>query len=319
MRCAVCPGLGLAVLLTGLVACGSDGAATNPSAEGGTGGDTLPPPAAGASAGTPAQSAAGARAAGSGGAGVSGAGAGASTSQAGSGLGGVGASGAGSAAGGAGDAGGGASVAGAGAVAGAGGAGAAGSLATDVTTFAKDLNGLFIDVPCAPATPTPLAMMATCMHPANTQHIEKKVTFGGEPNKTYSVVLRVRGVWEPTKIDGGMHPDSKVPFTIGGMIPPGSASSDAINYQQYSIAVSAPKQTFWLNDHQYVAHDIHKEDYQATIQVSGGAMIVVAMNDGNDHEIANWTKDFFEGLPPYDTKPSLGQMLRLDVVSVMAQ
>ena len=40
------------------------------------------------------------------------------------------------------------------------------------------------------------------------------------------------------------------------------------------------------------------------------------MNDGNEREIANWTKDFFEGVPPYDAKPSLGQSLRLDVVSV---
>jgi hypothetical protein len=53
--------------------------------------------------------------------------------------------------------------------------------------------------------------------------------------------------------------------------------------------------------------------------VSGGATLVVTMNDGNDHEIANWTKDYFEGLPPYATKPSLGQMLRLDVVSVAEQ
>jgi hypothetical protein len=43
------------------------------------------------------------------------------------------------------------------------------------------------------------------------------------------------------------------------------------------------------------------------------------MNDGNDHEIANWTKDYFEGVPPFDTMPSLGQTLRLDVVSVTAQ
>jgi hypothetical protein len=133
------------------------------------------------------------------------------------------------------------------------------------------------------------------------------------------VTLRVRGIWEPTQIQSGEHPSGKPPFTVGGMVPPGSNSSDAINYQQYSLRVSAPKQTYWLNDYDYVAHDIHKDDYQVTIDVSGGATIIVTMNDGNDHEIANWTKDFFQGLPPYDTKPSLGQMLRLDVVSVTAK
>ena len=80
--------------------------------------------------------------------------------------------------------------------------------------------------------------------------------------------------------------------------------------------MSKPEQVYWLNDHQYVAHDIHKEDYEATLQVSGGAEVTVIMNDGNDHEIPNWTKDYFEGVPPYDTMPSLGQTLRLDVISV---
>ena len=98
--------------------------------------------------------------------------------------------------------------------------------------------------------------------------------------------------------------------------PPGTASSDAVNYQQYSIQVTEPKQTYWLNDHQYVAHDIHKEDYQATLQIAGGARVTVIMNDGNDHHIANFTKDYFNDVPPYDKTPSLGQSLRLDVVSV---
>jgi hypothetical protein len=209
------------------------------------------------------------------------------------------------------------SAAGAGGQNAAGASGAAGVAAsTDANDYAKALNGLFIDVPCDPSTPTPLAKMATCLHPPNTQKIEKTVTFGGDASTTYAVTLHVRGIWEPTQILNGQHPYDKLPFAVGGMVPPGSASSDAINYQQYSLRVSAPKQTYWLNDHAYVAHDIHKDDYQATIQVSGGATIVVSMNDGNDHEIANWTKDYFEGLPPYDTKPSLGQMLRLDVVSV---
>lgn len=306
MSCVVCPRLGFAWLFAGclacLPACGSDGSSSNPASGAGTGGNAPPPAAAGTSAG-----------------GTPGAGAPAQTGTAGARP--------GAAAAGTGATAGQAEAAGARAAAGtqAAGGGAGGSVAagagaaapaTELTTIAKELNGLFIDVPCDPSTPTPLAMMATCLHPPNTQHIEKKLMFGGEASKTYSVVLHVRGIWEPTKIQSGQRAGSKLPFTVGGMVPAGSAANDAINYQQYSIDVSAPKQKYWLNDHQYVAHDIHKDDYQATIEVSGGAMIVVTMNDGNDHEIANWTKDFYEGLPPYDTKPSLGQMLRLDVVSV---
>ena len=50
--------------------------------------------------------------------------------------------------------------------------------------------------------------------------------------------------------------------------------------------------------------------------MSAGATVTVSMSDGNDHQIANWTADFFQGLLPYDKAASTGQLLRLDVVSV---
>ncbi|MFM2418690.1 MAG: hypothetical protein RL385_3413, partial [Pseudomonadota bacterium] len=170
--------------------------------------------------------------------------------------------------------------------------------------------------PCDTATPTPLAKGATCLHPGTTQHIERVVEIGGSPAARYDVALRVRGIWEPTKIQGGERPVAGHPFTVGGALPAGSGSSDAVSYQQYSIRVSSPTQTYWLNDHQYLAHDIHKEDYVATLRVAGGAKVTVVMNDGNERQIANWTKDYFADVPPYNTAPSTGQSLRLDVMSV---
>jgi hypothetical protein len=188
-------------------------------------------------------------------------------------------------------------------------------MSNDAMSYADGLNELFIDAPCASNTPTPLAQAATCQHPPNTQRIEKPVAFGGDPAITYDVKLRVRGIFEPTTISGGQRPYMDTPFTVGGMV---ASGVDPINYQQYFIKVSKPAQTYWLNDYQYVAHDIHKADYEATIQVAGAADVTVVMNDGNDHEIANWTKDYFMGLEPYASAPSLGQMLRLDVISVSA-
>jgi len=185
---------------------------------------------------------------------------------------------------------------------------------TDAKGFASALDALFVDVPCAPATPTPIAKMATCQHPGTTQHIDKKLQFGGQAGTIYDVKLRIRGIWEPTSIKAGTRPYTKLPFTVGGTVATGSG--DPINYQQYYITVSEPKQTYWLNDYQYVAHDIHKEDYEATLRIAGAASVTVSMNDGNDHQIANWTGDFFQGLAPYDKAPSTGQLLRLDVLSV---
>lgn len=182
----------------------------------------------------------------------------------------------------------------------------------DPIDHAGALDGLFIDAKCEPNTPLPLAMGATCNHPPGTQRIEQSLTFGGDPATTYDVTLRVRGIWEPTSIQGGHMPKPSEPFTVGGQVAGGSA----IDYQQYSIEVSSPNQTYWLNNHGYLAHDIHKVDYEATIQVQGGASVKVVMNDGNEREIANWTKDYFDDLPPYDTAPSIGQTLHLDVLAV---
>ncbi|MFM2415473.1 MAG: hypothetical protein RL385_196 [Pseudomonadota bacterium] len=197
-----------------------------------------------------------------------------------------------------------------------GGAGTGDAAAGDPRDVAKALDGLFIDAPCDSATPTPLAKGATCLHPGTTQHIERVVEIGGSPTARYDVALRVRGIWEPTKIQGGERPVAGHPLTVGGALPAGSGSSDAVSYQQYSIRVSSPMQTYWLNDHQYLAHDIHKEDYVATLRVAGGAKVTLVMNDGNERQIANWTKDFFADVPPYNTVPSTGQSLRLDVMSV---
>lgn len=185
----------------------------------------------------------------------------------------------------------------------------------DPVTFAGELDGLFIDVPCQEPTPTPLPDEATCDHPAGMQRTEESIVFGGEAATTYLLTLRVRGIWEPTFIEGGNAPDADLPFKIGGDV----AAGNAIEYQQFFITVSDPAETYWLNDYQYTAHDIHKADYEVTIPVMGGASVTVVVNDGNERQIANYPQEMFEDLPPYDQEPTTGQLLQLEVVSVSEQ
>lgn len=193
--------------------------------------------------------------------------------------------------------------------------GTGGDQAVDLTTYAEGLHELFLDRPCVDGTQVPLGTGATCDH-KNPLYVEEVVTFGGVPGTTYAVTLRVRGIWEPTNIDGGEVPDSDIPYMVGGDVAPGSGDSAAINYQQFYIDVGSPAQKYWLNEHDYVAHDIHKEDYEITIPISGGATVTVVANDGNEREIANFPQEIFEDMPPYDQMPTLGQFLRLDVISV---
>ncbi|HET8940310.1 MAG TPA: hypothetical protein VFN67_43010 [Polyangiales bacterium] len=202
---------------------------------------------------------------------------------------------------------------------GGGSAGAAAEPEVDPKTFAAELSGLFIDMPCDAATPTPIPEGMACSHASNTQHVEKVVAFTGKPGAHYTLTLRVRGIWEPTQIDGGIQPYPGCPFTEGGWVAqnPDGTPTNAINYQQFHIQVAEPAQIYWLNNYGAAAHEIHKEDYEASLEVAGGSEIKIIVHDGNDLEIGNHLQLMFTEFPPYDKVASLGQSLRLDVVKVV--
>lgn len=193
--------------------------------------------------------------------------------------------------------------------------GTGGVASVDLTTYAAGLDELFLDRPCEEGVTLPQPNGAVCLH-RSSQHAEEDVTFGGESGTTYSVTLRVRGIWEPTNIEGGTVPDPSIPYMVGGNVAPGSGDSAAINYQQFYIEVSSPAQTYWLNEHNHVGHEIFKEDYEITIPIEGGATVTVVANDGNEREIANFSEEIFTDMPPYDQMPTVGQFLRLDVMGV---
>ncbi|HTM38178.1 MAG TPA: hypothetical protein VL156_15615 [Terriglobales bacterium] len=149
----------------------------------------------------------------------------------------------------------------------------------------------------------------TCLH--DRKH-ERSFTFAGKAGTVYDVTLRIRGIFEPTTIAGGVTPDPTHPYLkIGGVV-------STPDWSQWKIEVSEPRETYWLNHYPAVAHKIYKEDFEATLAVATGATIVVQVSDGNDREIDNGKKgpdrqQVFEGVAD---SPLSGQMLRLDVVSV---
>jgi hypothetical protein len=179
----------------------------------------------------------------------------------------------------------------------------------DTKAFASGFHELFLHDECTgPFPPQP----DTCAH--HRVH-EKSFAFGGKPGAVYDVKLRVRGIFEPTTIEGGTTPDPKHPyFVVGGKV-------KTLDWSYWHIEVSEPKQTYYLNNYPSVAHIIYKEDFEATIQVAGGAKVVVRAIDGNDRQIDNGKpgadrNQIIEGVVD---KPLAGQMLRLDVVSVSAR
>lgn len=182
--------------------------------------------------------------------------------------------------------------------------------APDPTEVAAGFKELFLHDECTGEFPP---QPDTCLH--ERVH-EKAFTFGGQAGTVYDVTLHVRGIFEPTIIDGGEVPDPAHPyFKVGGLV-------STLDWSYWHIDVSEPKATYWLNHHPSVSHTIYKEDYEATIPVAAGASVVVRVVDGNDRQIDNGEvgppdrQQVIEGVAD---KPLPGQMLRLDVVQVAAR
>jgi hypothetical protein len=153
----------------------------------------------------------------------------------------------------------------------------------------------------------------TCLH---LRHHEKSFTFGGKAGTVYDVTLRVRGLFEPTTIEGGETPDPAHPnFKAGG-------KDIATDYSQWHIDVSSPAQSYTLNHYPATSHTIYSHDFQATIPVAAGATVLVQVIDSNDREIDNGAQgkpDRQQIIAGVSDMPLGGQQLRLDVVRVKAR
>jgi len=150
----------------------------------------------------------------------------------------------------------------------------------------------------------------TCLH---LRHHEKSFTFGGPPGTgtVYDVTLRVRGLFEPTTIEGGETPDPAHPYFKAG------GQDSKPDYSRWHIDVSSPKQSYTLNHYPATSHTIYKQDFEATIPVAAGATVLVQVIDSNDRQIDNGA----QGKPDRQQVIAgvAGQLLRLDVVRVKAR
>lgn len=177
---------------------------------------------------------------------------------------------------------------------------------SDLRSAASGFHELLLHDPCIGDYPP---QPDTCLH---KQLIEKSFVFGGTPGAMYDVRLRVRGLFEPTTIEGAETPDAQHPyFKVGGTV-------SAREWSAWHIEVAKPKQVFWLNHYPKVSHTIYAEDFEATIQVAGGSAVVVRVVDGNDRQIDNAKPgpDRRQIIAGVTSSPLDGQMLRLDVIAV---
>ena len=144
-------------------------------------------------------------------------------------------------------------------------------------------------------------------------------TFKGEPNKTYNVRFRVRGVVEPKVYDGGKL-DPADPFVSIGGRPTTNGRENASNqYGKFSIEVSEPNEVYYLNrlHGSQTDHEVYEMDYTLTVPVKGNATLAVVFADQNQCAITNHRNKVVEGLAAdVITQPFKDQFLYVEVESV---
>jgi len=186
---------------------------------------------------------------------------------------------------------------------------------------AQALSGKRLELPCLPdADPVsqlcPTVADRTHACPAGGKVVKEVIQLSGDPNVLYSVTLHIRGVVEPRSYVGGR--DGGNHFYVGG------TGQQPSNYNTYSIAVSAPAQTFYLNaDTKPESYRVMTLDHEKAIVVQGGASVTLQIVDPDCAMVKNCksfdstqcTPYVVAGVPP-DPMAFNGQFVQLDVGSV---
>jgi hypothetical protein len=146
----------------------------------------------------------------------------------------------------------------------------------------------------------------------------RSFTMGGRAGVVYNVTLRIRGVVEPKVYAGGRGPGDH--FYVGG-------TPTVTNYNSYSLVVSSPAQTYYLNYDEAVgeAHYVFTLDHMKVIQVAGGATINMEVTDRDcamvkncqSFDTATCAPYIVAGVPPAPAGFN-GQFVHFDVVAVEA-
>jgi len=140
------------------------------------------------------------------------------------------------------------------------------------------------------------------------------VTMGGAAGTMYMVKIHVRGVVEPTHVQGGT-PGTPTQFVTGGNRY--ADGSNEANYQQWRITTTVPNQHYYLNIYtEGLSHVVHVIDYTETIPIGGGATVTLDVYDGNSHSISNTVNNpplTIMGIPG---SMNSGQFVQIDQVTM---
>jgi hypothetical protein len=189
--------------------------------------------------------------------------------------------------------------------------------AAQCTTPASAIDHLRWEVPCGAVSTDgqlcddlPRGATTCPPYPADNRPVDRTVTFGGQPGTVYQVTVRLRGVVEPHAYTGGTR--SGAHFQIGG-------APTASGYDVFSLAISSPAATFYVNADDAESRRVLLLDDQPTLAIEGGATVRIQVADADCKQVRNCmdvTQPSCQPVVIPGFPPSNGQFVQLDVVSV---
>jgi hypothetical protein len=188
---------------------------------------------------------------------------------------------------------------------GAGMGGSGGSGGTPPMGIAGELHGAFLEVKCASRKD---AMFCV----PNSANLKIPLKFGGEAGKMYEITLKVWGVMEGQRYNGGMMLTDR--FYVGGM-------GTTANYGRYGLKIGETQ--YWLNHAATGAGGdrTYKMEYTTpAIKVPGQAAIELSAFDPNNHLTHNHQKHVIMPAPEGLTaklpmQPAEGNFFYIEVAS----
>jgi hypothetical protein len=172
------------------------------------------------------------------------------------------------------------------------------------TAVAVTLTGLRWEIPCGGDAS---ATVCTCTDPSPVV-----ATLAGVSGTTYNVQLRFRGVIEQKTYTGGTADATDPSFYVGG-------ADNGDTYNVYKLEVTAPAQTYFLNNGTSGIEHSWALDYTKTIQMTAGATITLTAAAKDASQIKNLdatnTPIVIPGIAPAPAAYA-GQFIQMDVVSV---
>jgi hypothetical protein len=193
--------------------------------------------------------------------------------------------------------------------------------ALDAAAAAGKLHGFVHKLKCGEAQDA-----RSCKLSADQEKSRLDVVLAGDPNTVYDLSVRVRGLVEPRRYTGGALHDASNKWFYAGGAPDPLKKNNGHAYNIYQLAVSDPKQDYFLNRDSDDAlgggytssHSVFKVDYLVTIKARGGATVSVITDDkAGSGMINNADKQVVEGIPaPLIEQPWDGQFFYLEVQSM---